>query len=62
MDWVEVWRASFFSVLRWRPAKFLGLGVGRLAKELAQLADAGPVAQNGALGQGQEAEVVEEAI
>ena len=44
-------------------AKFLGAEeVGRLAKELAQLAHAGPVAEDGAFGQGQEAEVVEEAI
>ena len=44
-------------------AKFIGAEeVARLAVKLAQLAHASPVAEDGAFGQGQEAEVVEEAI
>ena len=44
-------------------AEFLGGDeVGRAAVKLAQLAHAGPVAQDGAFGQREQAQVVEEAI
>jgi hypothetical protein len=44
-------------------AEFFGRDqVGRFAKELAELAQARPVAQDGAFGQGQQTQVVEEAV
>ena len=43
--------------------EFLGSDqVGRFAEELAEFDDAGPVTQDGAFGQGEQTQIVEEAI
>ena len=47
---------------RWRQRNSSLDEVGGLAVKLAEFADARPVAQDGALGDGQQAQIVEEAI
>jgi hypothetical protein len=51
-----------FQVEEVLPEFFGGDQVGRFAVKLAEFANASPVAQDGAFGQGQQAQVVEEAI